>query len=76
MSNCTGFPRTRFLFFKGVRDVDHYKAWARNANVPTQAWYTAYPELNVKNVNTNSKIRIGLRQPMTEAQAAEWLRDL
>jgi hypothetical protein len=76
LSNCVGFPRTWFLFFKGVKDVEHYKAWARNANIPTQAWYTAYPDLSVKNVNANSRIRRGLQRPMTESEAAEWIRSL
>jgi len=76
LSNCVGFPRTRFLFLDGVKDVEHYKAWARRANVSTQAWYTAYPGLDVKNVNSNSRVRLGLLQPMNEAQAAEWLREL
>lgn len=74
LSNCTGFPKTHFLFFKGVSDVEHYKAWARNVNIPTQVWYTAYPMLNVKNVNFNSQIRLGLRENMTEADARQWLQ--
>jgi hypothetical protein len=76
LSNCSGFPRTWFLFFKGVKDVDHYKAWARAANVPTQAFYTAYPTLSVKNVNDNSITRRGLWSGMNERQAAAWLRRL
>ena len=74
LSNCVGFPKTWFLFFKGVLDVEHYKAWARNANVPTQIFYSAYPNLNVKNINNNSKIRAGLLDDMSESAAAEWLR--
>ncbi len=74
LSNCTGFPPTRFLFFKGVNDVEHYKAWARNANIPTQVWYTAYPALNVKNVNFNSQVRLGLRKNMSEAEARQCLQ--
>jgi hypothetical protein len=76
LSNCAGFPRTSFLFFKGVTDVERYKAWARNANIETQCWYTAYPTLNVKNVNTNSRIRRGLLENMDETATAEWLRCL
>jgi hypothetical protein len=76
LSNCSGFPKTHFLFFKGVNDVEHYKAWARYANIPTQVWYTAYPNLNVKNINANSKIRLGLLHGMDEAQARKWLRYL
>ena len=74
LSNCAGFPVTSFLFFKGVTDVEHYKAWARNANIATQVWYTGYPTLNVKNVNMNSKIRLGLLQTMDDLKAADWLR--
>ncbi len=74
LSNCVGFPKTWFLFFKGVHDVEHYKAWARFANIPTQAWYTAYPTLTVKNINNNSRLRLGLHEDMTEEKAAKWLR--
>ncbi|HEX4794548.1 MAG TPA: hypothetical protein VH370_12185 [Humisphaera sp.] len=74
LSNCAGFPVTWFLFLKGVTDVEHYKAWARNANIPTQAWYTAYPTLDVKNINMNSTIRLGLLKDMDEQAAADWLR--
>jgi len=74
LSNCAGFPKTWFLFFKGVHDVEHYKAWARNANIPTQIFHSAYPNLNVKNINNNSKIRAGLLDDMSETATAEWLR--
>ena len=74
LSNCMGFPKTYFLFFKGVLDVEHYKAWARWANIPTQAFYSAYPGLNVKNINNNSMIRAGLLQDMSEEASIEWLR--
>jgi hypothetical protein len=74
LSNCVGFPKTWFLFLKGVYDVEHYKAWARWANIPTQVFYSAYPGLNVKNINNNSKIRAGLFQDMDEEASVDWLR--
>lgn len=73
LSNCAGFPCTWFLFAKGVSDVEHYKAWARWANIPTQTWYTAYPALSVKNINNNTKIRAGLIDELDEARCLEWL---
>lgn len=57
-SNTGPFPKTRFLFTGGAYDEGHFLAWSRNSQIPTQIWYSAYPELSIKNINNNSQIRV------------------
>lgn len=73
-TSCTGFPKTRFLFFDGATDERRFKAWVRSQQVVTQVWYTAYPDLTSRNINDNSKLRAGLYGSMTESEARSWLR--
>lgn len=76
-SNTVGFPKTRWLFRKGgAREEQRFKAYARNSQVPTQVWYSAYETLTVQNINNNSRIRAGLSGTMTEEELWEWLRRL
>ena len=76
-SNTVGFPRTRWLFLKGgARDEQHFKAYARRSQVPTQVWYSAYKTLTVQNINNNSRIRAGLNGVLTEERLREWMRRL
>lgn len=75
-SNTYGFPRTRFLIQDGATDEQRFKAYARNSQVVTQVWYTAYKRLSVQNINNNSAIRAGLFAEQTPAETAAWLRRL
>jgi Dyp-type peroxidase family len=72
-SNTAGFPRTRFLFTQGARDGDRFKRWARCQQVPTQFWYSAYPDLNTARIRINSAMRKGLAEASTESEARAWL---
>lgn len=73
-SNTTNFPKTRFMFFGGAYDEEHFLAWSRNTEIPTQVWYNAYPELSIKNVNNNSLIRSLLFKNLSEKKAANFLK--
>ena len=73
-SNTVGFPHTEWLFKRGSRNANLFKAWARSHQIPTQVWYSAYPDLSVRNVNMNTKIRAGLFGEMSQAEAEGWLR--
>ncbi len=73
-SNTTNFPKTRFLFTGGAYDEEHFLAWSRNSEVSTQIWYCAYPHLNIKNVNNNSRIRSELIKDLSETEAANFLK--
>ncbi|MBU2939682.1 hypothetical protein KO494_09040 [Lacinutrix sp. C3R15] len=57
-SNTKVFPKTRFLLTGGAYDEEHFLAWSRDSELPTQIWYSAYPSLSIKNVNNNSQIRV------------------
>lgn len=73
-SNTVGFPKTSFLLFKGATDEQRFKNWARNHQIPTQVWYSAYTQLTVTNINNNSAIRAGLFGEMDEGSIRKWLQ--
>lgn len=56
-SNTVNFPKTRFMITGGAYDEEHFLAWSRSTQVPTQVWYCPYPHLSIKNINNNTKIR-------------------
>lgn len=73
-SNTTNFPKTRFLITGGAYDEEHFLAWSRYTELPTQIWFNAYPHLSIKNVNNNSLIRTKLRKTLSERQAKKFLK--
>jgi hypothetical protein len=76
-SNTQDFPRTFLLLFKGATDEERFKAWTRRHQVPTQLWYSAYPDLTVKNILNNRKICAQLRKGFRSRREAErWLARL
>jgi len=73
-SSTEGFPKTKFLAFGGATMADRFKRWARNLQIPTQVWYSAYPNYSVENINTNAKIRQGLSANLSSDKARkQWL---
>ena len=58
--NTKGFPRPRLLMFGGARDEQRFKSFARRAQVPSLAWYRAYPELSIPNIANNEVLRRGI----------------
>lgn len=73
-SNTIGFPDTRFLVLGGSRDELRFKNYARNSQIKTDFWYSAYRGLSSENVLNNSEIRRGLIGELSESQSKEWLR--
>jgi hypothetical protein len=73
-SNTEGFPRTRFLTRDGARNGTRFKQWARWAQSPTLAWYSAYQDLTVQAIDNNSAIREELLTPLQSPQVQAWLR--
>jgi hypothetical protein len=55
-----GFPETRFLFWRGAQAERPFKAYVRESQIETLAWYSAYPTLSVVTINTNSQLRRSL----------------
>ncbi len=72
-SNTENFPKTRYLFWGGAYDEEHFLAWSRYYQIPTHVWYCAYPKLSIKNVNTNSIIRSELIRDLSEQEAQTFL---
>jgi hypothetical protein len=51
------FPRSYFLLWGGARDEQRFKPYVRRTQLATEAWYSAYPDLSVQNINNNARIR-------------------
>jgi hypothetical protein len=75
-SHTVGFPRSRFLVGKGARDEQRFKAYARNSQVLTEVWYSAYRDLTVQNINNNAALRAGLFGDQTPEETRAWLQRL
>ncbi len=73
-SNTVGFPRTRFLVFRGARDGPRFKHWARANQTPTAAWYRAYDGLTMATIENNSAIREGLFGSLDDDGIRQWLQ--
>ena len=73
-SNTVNFPKTKFMITGGAYDEEHFLAWSRSTQVPTQVWYCPYPHLSIKNINNNTKIRNELRMNLNEEQAKVFLK--
>jgi hypothetical protein len=74
-SNTVGFPRSYFLVGGGARDENLFKTMTRQSQVPSLAWYSAYPDLSVQNIQTNAAIREGLFAPLDAAAEQAWLKN-
>ncbi|MGB5699456.1 hypothetical protein [Muriicola sp.] len=60
---------SHFLFPGGAYDEEHFLAWSRDSELSTQIWYSAYPELSIKNVNNNSRLCYLLSKDLSERGA-------
>jgi hypothetical protein len=75
-SNGVGYPTTRWLVKGGAEDEQKFKNYLRSHQLPTDFWYSAYPNLTALNIQNNARIREGLYRSLNEAEASEWLRRL
>lgn len=73
-SNGVGWPRTFLLIWGGCRDEQAFKYYLRRHQVPTQVWYSAYPNLTALNITNNARVRTGLTGSMSSEEAKQWLR--
>jgi hypothetical protein len=73
-SNTQGFPKTKYLVFAGARDEINFKAYARNHQLPSRVWYSAYRDLTVQNIDKDSRIRENFSGDLSEAEIKEWLK--
>lgn len=63
---------SKYLFPGGAYDEEHFLAWSRNSELSTQIWYSAYPELSIKNVNNNSRLRVLFSKNLSEKGARKF----
>jgi hypothetical protein len=73
-SNTKVFPKTNFLITGGAYLEEYFLAWSRNSEVVTNYWYSAYPDLSIKNINNNTRIRVQLMKTLSERKAAKFLK--
>ena len=75
-SNTANFPKTMLLAFEGARDIEPFKKWTRECQIPTQVWYSAYPEHTVRNIRDAVEIAENIKRPLGDAELAAWLTRL
>ena len=68
-----GYPKVTGFFGEGAHDEQAFKTVVRNNQYPCQVWYSAYPQLTVKNILNNQKIRQFLDGTSKES-TSEWLK--
>jgi hypothetical protein len=73
-SNGVGYPRTSWLFFGGAKQEQQFKDYLRRHQLPTQVWYSAYPDLTALDIENNARIRAGLQGEMSREETETWLR--
>lgn len=72
-SNTIGFPRARFLFWRGARDVDGFERNVREHLLATNVFYRAYPAYASQTMRRDLDFRDRLADAITEADRIETL---
>lgn len=73
--SCTReYPLTRLLAFEGAKDEETFKAWGRSCQVPTQVFYSAYPDSSIATINNNTLIRHRLHSPADPSDLESFFR--
>lgn len=75
-SNTENFPPTRLLVFDGATDEQKFKAWTRANQVNTPVWYSAYPQLTLRNTESNLRIVRGASKEPDPPREPAWLASL
>jgi hypothetical protein len=75
-SNGVGYPKTSWLVRGGAENEQMFKDFLRLRQLPTEFWYSAYPQLTAQNIENNAYIRAGLFANLNEREAEQWLRRL
>ena len=78
-SNVGTCPKTRWLFYPDnrVEFVYRMRLLIRDCQLEIPVWYSAYPNLSVRDVLSNAAIRDGLfAEEMSDEEAAHWLARL
>jgi len=76
-SNTEGFPKASFLGIfpggGGSRDGVRFKAIARDKQVYSNVWYSAYPDLTVQSIDQRSAMVEEMFRPLDAARVRRWL---
>jgi len=76
-SNLEGCPKTEWLFNPTPGFAEKFKNFTRSRQIKSAMWFSAYPDLSMPNVISNSKLRDGLFiGRLSEPEASEWLEQL
>ncbi len=73
---CYSFPETRFYFWMGAQAEQPFKAYVRESQVETIAWYSAYPTQSVVNINTSTAARQSLSKPLAACEIDAVIQNL
>jgi len=73
-SNGMDYPKTSWLVRDGASDEMAFKYFLRTHQMPTQVWYSGYPDLTAINIENNAQIRAGLFKSMGARETEAWLR--
>jgi hypothetical protein len=68
-----GFPRTRWMVREGAHNERWFKNFIRGHQVPTQVWYSAYPDLAAVTIDQNAELRAGLSADLAGEELDAWL---
>ena len=68
-----GYPRTRWMVRDGARNERWFKSFIRGHQVPTQVWYSAYPDLAAVTIDQNARLRAGLGADLHGEELETWL---
>ena len=69
-----GYPRTRWMVRDGAHNERWFKNFIRGHQVPTQVWFSAYPDLAAVTIDENARLRKGLNGELDGEELLAWLR--
>ena len=72
-SNTLDFPETWLLVFKGAKNEERLKTWAREKQIETPLWYSAYPDRTVANIHNDLRMAQLLAQDKPAPADPAWL---
>ncbi len=75
-SNTEGYPKSRWVKEDGADDEEAFKNWARDIQIPTQAWWSGARHSTTENVRDDVWIRRRLERDLTDEEIVAWLRRL
>lgn len=69
-----GYPRTRWMVKDGAHNERWFKNFIRGHQIPTQVWFSAYPDLAAVTIDQNARLRAGLSGTLDGEELMAWLR--